>query len=328
MSFIYQKAVVGGTFDHFHLGHQKLLETAFEQSQQVTIGITQPQMYEKKFLAEVIEEYALREKSVKDFLTEKGLIDRASLIPITDIFGNTLQEKDIQAIFVTEENVANVQLINDKRHEVGFPEIKPVVVSYILDQTGQPITSERIRKGEIDRQGVVYTSIFEKQEVLTLPDSLRPTLQEPIGEVIATTDEVVRLVKEKTHVIAVGDIIVQELKKDGVVPAISVIDFKTRRHEIDHEMPADALEAHNAPGTVNQEAVNAFTNALKHFLETKSAQTIVIDGEEDLLALPAILLSPLGSVVLYGQFDRGVVVNYVTEELKQKINGLVQRFEK
>jgi len=43
-----------------------------------------------------------------------------------------------------------------------------------------------------------------------------------------------------------------------------------------------------------------------------------VTGEEDLLALPAIVLAPLGSVVLYGQYDKGVVINEVTEELKKK----------
>ncbi|HEX8931888.1 MAG TPA: adenylyltransferase/cytidyltransferase family protein, partial [Patescibacteria group bacterium] len=46
MTFRYKKAVVGGTFDHFHQGHQKLLDAAFEESTEVAIGLTTAHMYE------------------------------------------------------------------------------------------------------------------------------------------------------------------------------------------------------------------------------------------------------------------------------------------
>ena len=36
----YKKVVVGGTFDKFHYGHRKLLETAFQLGEFVEIGVT------------------------------------------------------------------------------------------------------------------------------------------------------------------------------------------------------------------------------------------------------------------------------------------------
>ena len=36
----YKKVAVGGTFDKFHKGHEKLLETAFEIGEFVEIGVT------------------------------------------------------------------------------------------------------------------------------------------------------------------------------------------------------------------------------------------------------------------------------------------------
>jgi len=52
----------------------------------------------------------------------------------------------------------------------------------------------------------------------------------------------------------------------------------------------------------------------------------VIKGEEDLLTLPAILLAPLGAIVIYGQKDVGAVVVEVTEEIKQKISNIINQF--
>ena len=66
---------------------------------------------------------------------------------------------------------------------------------------------------------------------------------------------------------------------------------------------------------------------IKRVLDDRENVTIVIDGEEDLLALPAILLAPLKSMVLYGQMDLGVVLVEVTEEMKEKVAGLVKKFE-
>lgn len=322
---MYKKAVVGGTFDHFHLGHQKLLDTAFEQSSHVTIGLTNPSMYQNKLLADLIQEYAVRKERLELYLDEKGYQERAVIMSISDIYGNTLQEQDIEAIFVTEENLPNVDKINEKRREIGFSQIKKVLVSYVKDQQGENITSERIRKGDIDRDGFVYSTVFTKG-ILTLPESLRPELQKPIGILVKTTAHVLNLIDKKV-VIAVGDIISEELRQKSVHPAVSIIDFRTRRHDLLHESFGSETHTVNHQGTINKEAVNAFVKTRNAFLSSKEPQTLIVDGEEDLLALPAILLAPLGSVVLYGLFDQGVVVNIVTEKLKKTITQLVEKFE-
>ena len=68
------------------------------------------------------------------------------------------------------------------------------------------------------------------------------------------------------------------------------------------------------------------TNVHKYFKLHVSSQ-IKIQGEEDLLALPAILLAPLGSVVIYGQKDLGVVVVEVTEEKKEEVKKIINLFQ-
>ncbi|MBI4226331.1 DUF359 domain-containing protein [Candidatus Roizmanbacteria bacterium] len=62
------------------------------------------------------------------------------------------------------------------------------------------------------------------------------------------------------------------------------------------------------------------------FFTTKEKQLIVVKGEEDILALPAILFAPLHSVVLYGQIDMGVVMVEVTEQKKKEIQKLIKKF--
>ena len=52
---------------------------------------------------------------------------------------------------------------------------------------------------------------------------------------------------------------------------------------------------------------------------------IVVDGEEDLATLPAILYAPLGSVVIYGQPNEGSVLVNVTSEMKLKIDKFMKQ---
>lgn len=153
MIYKYKHAILGGTFDRFHLGHQSLIKTAFEQSEKVTIGITTAELIKAKHLSNKIEDYLTRENSIKKYLKEKQFLKRSSLIPLYDIYGNSLAEKDIQAIFVTIATFHKACLINIKRKEIAFKSLEIITISFLKGADGKIITSERIRKGEIDRNG-------------------------------------------------------------------------------------------------------------------------------------------------------------------------------
>jgi len=52
---------------------------------------------------------------------------------------------------------------------------------------------------------------------------------------------------------------------------------------------------------------------------------IFVRGEEDLAAVPAMLMAPEGSAVLYGQPDQGVVLVQITESKKEEIRDLLTK---
>ncbi|MGA8855944.1 MAG: DUF359 domain-containing protein [Candidatus Bathyarchaeia archaeon] len=60
----------------------------------------------------------------------------------------------------------------------------------------------------------------------------------------------------------------------------------------------------------------------------KGNSVVVVDGEEDLLTLPAILSSPDKSLVVYGQPSVGIVLVRVTPEKKKDVTKLVEEMEK
>src|SRR5258708_963987 len=119
----FQYAIVGGTFDRFHLGHQKLLTVAFEQSENVAIGITTQEMFRDKSFADLIEDYKDREQSVFEFLKEKGFLDRSEIVPIHDIYGTSLEEENIDAIFVTKSTLVNALKINKERQKKSLHQL-------------------------------------------------------------------------------------------------------------------------------------------------------------------------------------------------------------
>ena len=157
MQYKFKNSILGGTFDHLHVGHQIFLDQAFKTSDKVIIGITSQNFFKGKILPTAIEDFDIRKKSLKKYLQKKGYIKRATLITINDIYGNSLIEKEIDAIFVSETGITNAQLINNKRLEINFPEIEIIKVPFLKDGDGKIISSTNIRLGLIDKNGKSFT---------------------------------------------------------------------------------------------------------------------------------------------------------------------------
>lgn len=334
MKYKFKHSILGGTFDRFHIGHKKLIDTAFSDSGNVTIGIGTVELYKDKFLAKTIEDYSARLLSVKAYLADSELLKRAEIIKINDIFGNTLEREDIDAIFATEKNLENIKIINVERRKRSFFVLKTVIVPYVLGEDGGLITSERIRKGEIDRAGNSYFGIFAKKKSLILPDSLRKTLRKPLGKVIKKAISIKKYNFDSPMLITIGDIVTLNLFMKGTRPDLSIFDLKTRRHKLNKEYEPllksfsksqAGMSTVNPPGAIQRRSVGVIKKAIDLFLETSGKQTIFVKGEEDLLTLPAILLSPLNSLVLYGQPGEGIVVIKVTEKKKYEVSMLLNK---
>ena len=331
MSFKYKNSILGGPFARFHVGHKRLIDKAFEKSEKVTIGVSTSNLLRNKFLSDRIEDYAVRENSVKEYLKKKHFLPRSLLIPLDDVYGSCLTEKNIQAIFVTRTTLSNAKLINAKRNKIGFPSLEIVVIPLLLGDGKKTITSERIRSGEINRDGNSYLEVFKNKKNLLLPENLREELRKPMGIVVKSKEEIKKNLIKSNLIISVGDIVSLLLMEAGFWPDISLVDFKTRREPIDKSQMSKlfskkALLCENKPGTINKKALEVFHQALKKHLKSHEKQVMIVKGEEDLLALPAILLSPLSSIVVYGQYDLGTIIVEVTEEKKKQIEEIIKKF--
>ena len=161
-----------------------------------------------------------------------------------------------------------------------------------------------------------------------LPEALRPVLAEPFGP-IHDTGEAVRKVQGRL-VIAVGDVVTQTFLDRGIVPKLMVIDGVTQRGAVVENALA-GLPTHgvrrvtvpNPPAALTQQLIAAMDAALKG----KGSTVVTVKGEEDLAALPAMIMAPEGAAVCYGQPGRGVVIVIVTPAVRQRAQEILRQME-
>ena len=149
----FRKVAVGGTFDEFHRGHKVLLKKAFEIGEHVLIGLCTDEFVEKMGKPHATASYEERLKELQTSLKTWGLSDKAEIIPINDPYGTTLTDTCMEALVVSEETEKTAFEINQKRSKARLPPLTIVTISMVPAENYRPISTTRIREGEIDREG-------------------------------------------------------------------------------------------------------------------------------------------------------------------------------
>ena len=163
--------------------------------------------------------------------------------------------------------------------------------------------------------------------VLELPDDLRHELREPFGSLY--TDVETLLADEGDPLVAVGDIVTYHLLEAGHRPTVSIVDGKTKRERVERDV-LDAIEEFdgridvaNPQSTITDDLLEAIATALADPEPT----VVVVDGEEDLASLPAVLAVPDGGSVVYGQPEEGMVLVPVDPEVRERCRTLIGRMQ-
>ncbi len=99
-----------------------------------------------------------RKQGVNEWLAESGLSSRAEIIPLFDSVGSTINDPEIQALVVSQETQPTAQKINDRRQKAGLPVLEIISINMVPSQNCGPISTTRIRRGEMDREGVLLKS--------------------------------------------------------------------------------------------------------------------------------------------------------------------------
>ena len=169
----------------------------------------------------------------------------------------------------------------------------------------------------------------KSEPILLLPDEVRPCLKRPLGQLfpgIRTAADHLRKLRP-ARLITVGDIVTVGFLAAGVKPDIAVVDFTVMRAPATEKIKrlVDSFDARivrvkNPAGTITPELRGALKTA-------KPPVKLIIEGEEDLATIPAVLSAPRGSAVVYGQPNEGVVLIEVTEAKRREFQELLKKFK-
>ena len=146
----YKKVAVGGTFDKFHYGHRRLIDIAFEIGTYVVIGVTSNEFGGIKGR---IEPCNVRMSNLRSLLEKKH--QNYDIQQLNDPYGTTITDQTIDAIVVSEETEPTAFKINKIRKEKNMKPLDIVTIGMVLADDGIPISSTRIRRGEIDKMGTI-----------------------------------------------------------------------------------------------------------------------------------------------------------------------------
>ncbi|XP_066997983.2 bifunctional coenzyme A synthase [Anabrus simplex] len=133
---MYENVVLGGTFDQLHPGHKILLsEAVMHCSQQLTVGVTDTSMLKSKKLWELIEPCTKRMRSVEDFLNDVDPNLQYKIVPITDPYGPTKEDPNLQMIVVSSETLKGGKMVNDLRAKSGLSTLDIHVVELLTNDS-------------------------------------------------------------------------------------------------------------------------------------------------------------------------------------------------
>ncbi|WP_247731155.1 GTP-dependent dephospho-CoA kinase family protein [Halovivax limisalsi] len=164
------------------------------------------------------------------------------------------------------------------------------------------------------------------EPLVSLPKSLRHELKDPVGPI--ETDSETLLGAAGDPLVTVGDVVTYHVLEAGRRPDVALVDGITERAAVDAAVretvtAGETVDVANPQGTITA----ALAHELVAAIDDPEPVTILVDGEEDLAVLPAIVTAPEGASVVYGQPGEGMVHAVVTDELRAEIRSLLAQFD-
>ncbi len=156
---------------------------------------------------------------------------------------------------------------------------------------------------------------------LMLKEEHRGDLRQTLGSVVE--GDLPKEYRDRVPIICVGDVVTDTLLNQEIHPHLSIVDGKTRRGSFEKRKWEDkaCVEIDNPQSYITQEA----WQVIKKAIESDEKVTIYVNGEEDMLSLPCNILCPPDGIVLYGLPGKGMVINEVSKELKEKTWKIINK---
>jgi len=165
-----------------------------------------------------------------------------------------------------------------------------------------------------------------------LTKAQRGLLKRPLGELISGTpaDCIRRLMEivaeeKPARLILVGDTVARNVIQMEIKADVIIIDgMEKRQKAAEFNYTADNIfRTQNSPGTIESGAWRVIEEAVR-----RGNSVVKVDGEEDLLTLPAVLSAPERSIVIYGQPGEGLVIVRISAEKKKEVSRFMEQMKK
>lgn len=315
-------------FDRLHIGHQVMIDRLSEMPDPIAC-VTGGELVGKGLeLEQLIQPIDLRERNLFNYIRSVKLENIISVRVATKFDDLLSIVGDTTFIMYQGPCCEEIEsgALKKRKKKLGARDalefLKPVRA-----HDGGKLASARIRLGEIDRDGRRLRGTNEPPRIL--PEDGRGSLKTPKGDVYSTDKGppekrvVARIRKEApVCVIAVGDVTANTILGEGYSPHVMIIDGITKRGPFNEQFSAERVYTiYNPPAAIYPEAWSVIDTAIHEDTES----LIIVEGEEDLMGFPAVLLAPDGSVVLYGQPDVGIVWIPVNKENKKIARDLLEK---
>jgi pantetheine-phosphate adenylyltransferase len=142
----------GGTFDEIHIGHIALLSKAFQAGMKVIIGVSSDDFARKRG-KKLNHDFELRVGNLKKMIKKEFGNANYVIAKLDGDFGPAVTTGDVGALVASKETQSKGRLLNEMRAKWGLEPAEVIAVDLIKAEDGSPISSTRIRAGEIDSRG-------------------------------------------------------------------------------------------------------------------------------------------------------------------------------
>ncbi len=160
-----------------------------------------------------------------------------------------------------------------------------------------------------------------------LPENLREQLKIPLGMLIpdshTSKENILKQIPLGSFLITVGDATTEKILGHGIIPSLQIVDAqekRIKRKPPKSEKIATNISCKNPAGEITEQSIEKIKQAIK----SKTPVRIIVDGEEDLLVIPACIYAPKNAVIMYGQPNEGLVVVKINEKIKKKTKSILE----
>ncbi|MDF2422397.1 MAG: GTP-dependent dephospho-CoA kinase family protein [Nitrosopumilus sp.] len=154
-------------------------------------------------------------------------------------------------------------------------------------------------------------------------------MKTPLGILLpesqADKSNIEKYLTKDSYVITVGDRTTEKMMGFDLVPSLQIIDGQEKREKREPPKLSNATEltVDNPAAEITPQSVAM----IKKAFTLQGPVRIFVNGEEDLLVLPACIHAPENAVVLYGQPNQGLVIVRITPEIRNKVQRLLDLME-